>query len=107
MKRIHGLVAGLAVGLLFCACGAGDEGPISVGDPAASEDRASEQAEAAQSTSDLDADGQTAAVVVPTSCTTACTKVSTSNLTGSCCICNGVQKTFVRSVVNRNVYLCL
>lgn len=98
MKRIHGLLSGLAAGLLLCACGAGEAGDsdtIGAPAPTGDEDRASEQTESAQ----------TAAVVIP-SCTTACTKVSTSNLTGACCICNGVQKTFHRSVVNQNVYLC-
>ena len=106
MKRIQRLLTGLAASLLFCACGAGDEEAPSAGDPAASADRASEQAEQVQSSGDLDSDGQTAVVVVPP-CTTACTKVSSTNLTGTCCICNGVQRTFHKSAFNANVYLCM
>jgi hypothetical protein len=106
MKRIRGLLTGLAASLLFCACGAGDEESTHTGDsddiftPAPAEDGASDQAEAAQSGAGLDSDGQTAAVVL--ACTNACTAISTVNLTGVCC----VQRTFVRAVFNRNTYLC-
>jgi len=105
MKRIVGLLTGLAAGLLFCACGAGDEEATSVGGSEASEERASEQAEAAQSTDEDEADFQSGAQAL--SCANACTAYSTVSLVGVCCVCNGVQKTFVRSVFNRNTYLCM
>ena len=113
MKRIHGLLSGLAASLLLCACGAGDEEGTHAGDldavqapaPSGSEDRASEQPKAAQATADIGADRQTAVVVIP-NCTSACVVVSSSNLTGACCICNGAQKTFHRSAWSRTTYLC-
>jgi hypothetical protein len=40
------------------------------------------------------------------SCTAACTKVSTTNIAGSCCSCGGVNKTFKRSAFSTSVYLC-
>ena len=40
------------------------------------------------------------------SCDVACTKFSTSDLTGKCCSCNGVSKKYVRSAFNSTVYLC-
>jgi hypothetical protein len=105
MKRIHGLLTGLAASLLFCACGAGDEDAPSVGDPGASEDRTSEQAEAAQSSDGLDSDGQTADGTSG-SCRAACTAISSTNLTGDCCSCNGLTKTFHRSQITPKLYLC-
>jgi hypothetical protein len=39
-------------------------------------------------------------------CVSACTKMSVANITGTCCICNGKQKKFVRSPANANMYLC-
>jgi hypothetical protein len=103
MKRIHRLLTGLAASLLFCACGAGDEEVSSAADSL--EERASEQAEAAQSTADVDVEGQTAAVL-SSSCRNACTVFSSTNLTGTCCICGGAQGTYVRSAFSPNVYLC-
>jgi len=40
------------------------------------------------------------------SCTAACTKISTTNIAGSCCSCAGVTKTFVKSAFSSSVYLC-
>jgi hypothetical protein len=39
-------------------------------------------------------------------CAAACVKFSTTNIAGSCCSCNGVNKTFVRSSFNTSTYLC-
>jgi len=39
-------------------------------------------------------------------CAAACTKVSSSNLSGQCCACNGT-KAFTRSVWNANTYICM
>ena len=105
MKRIGGLLAGLAASLLFCACGAGDEEAASVGDSEACEERAIEPTEAAQSTGEVEVDLQTASQAL--GCFNQCTAVSTGSLVGVCCVCNGVQKTFVRAVFNRNTYLCM
>jgi hypothetical protein len=38
-------------------------------------------------------------------CTAACTKVSTTDLRGQCCACNGTKK-YARSAWNVNTYLC-
>lgn len=40
------------------------------------------------------------------SCDAACTKVTSSNVSGKCCSCNGSTKKFARSAFNANVYLC-
>jgi hypothetical protein len=40
------------------------------------------------------------------SCTAACTKVSSVDISGSCCSCNGRTATFVRSAWNTSTYLC-
>jgi hypothetical protein len=40
------------------------------------------------------------------SCSVACTKVSSSNLAGQCCSCNGASKAYSRSPWNANTYLC-
>jgi hypothetical protein len=39
------------------------------------------------------------------SCTAACTKMSSSNIAGSCCSCNGTKK-FARSAWSTTTYLC-
>jgi hypothetical protein len=104
MKRIQGLLTGLAVGLLFCACGAGDEETTSGDNPAASEDRASEQVESTEPTGDLDGYGQTQEAL---SCRNACTVVSNTNIAGQCCFCNGTQGTYRRAVFSAIVYLCM
>ena len=101
--RIHGLLPGLAASLLVYACGAGDEG-TPADDAAGVKDGASEQAEAVQSIGESDNDLQSGSQAL--GCQNVCTAVSTVDLTGVCCICQGVQKTFHRSVFNRNVYLC-
>jgi hypothetical protein len=40
------------------------------------------------------------------SCDAACTKYSTSHVTGKCCSCNGRTKKYVRSAFNTQMYLC-
>jgi hypothetical protein len=40
------------------------------------------------------------------SCTAACTKITTTNISGQCCACNNVNKAFKRSSFNVNTYLC-
>ena len=40
------------------------------------------------------------------SCDASCTKFSSSSIAGSCCNCGGVNKKFVRSTFNANMYLC-
>ncbi len=39
-------------------------------------------------------------------CTAACTKVSTTSVSGQCCTCGGINKTYQRSTFNGNTYLC-
>ena len=39
-------------------------------------------------------------------CLSVCTKVTTTNISGQCCSCGGVNKSFVRSTFNANTYLC-
>jgi len=39
-------------------------------------------------------------------CTAACTAISASSLAGTCCSCNGVNKTFVKSAWNASTFLC-
>ena len=39
-------------------------------------------------------------------CVSACTKVSATNIAGTCCICNGLAKTFARSPASPSIYLC-
>lgn len=39
-------------------------------------------------------------------CTTACTKVTTSSVAGQCCSCGGANKKFARATFNANTYLC-
>jgi hypothetical protein len=40
------------------------------------------------------------------SCDVACSKFSTSDLTGKCCSCNGATLKYARSAFNANTYLC-
>jgi hypothetical protein len=40
------------------------------------------------------------------SCAAACTKISLTNVSGECCSCGGVTKTFVRSTFSSVTYLC-
>jgi hypothetical protein len=40
------------------------------------------------------------------SCTAACTKVSTTNVAGQCCSCNGATKVFAKATWNASTYLC-
>jgi hypothetical protein len=40
------------------------------------------------------------------SCDVACTKFSTSDLSGQCCSCNGATMKFARSAFNASTYLC-
>jgi hypothetical protein len=41
------------------------------------------------------------------SCTAACVKVSSTNLTGDCCSCNGATHTYVRSIFSASFYICM
>jgi hypothetical protein len=38
-------------------------------------------------------------------CISACTRVSTTDITGSCCVCNGAAKKFARGPT-ASIYLC-
>ncbi len=40
------------------------------------------------------------------SCDAACTKFSTTDVSGRCCSCSGATKKYVRSTFNANTYLC-
>lgn len=40
------------------------------------------------------------------SCSASCTKISSSNLTGQCCVCNGATRTYVQSTFSTMVYMC-
>jgi hypothetical protein len=40
------------------------------------------------------------------SCTAACTKITTTNVAGACCSCNGATKKFVKSAWNASTFLC-
>ena len=40
------------------------------------------------------------------SCTAACTKITTSNVAGQCCSCNGGTKKFKKSAWNASTFLC-
>jgi hypothetical protein len=40
------------------------------------------------------------------SCTAACSQYSATSVTGTCCACNGVTKTFSRSPFSPDMYLC-
>jgi hypothetical protein len=40
------------------------------------------------------------------SCVAACTKITSTNISGQCCTCSGATKKFVRSTWNANTYLC-
>jgi hypothetical protein len=40
------------------------------------------------------------------SCAAACMKISSTDLTGQCCSCNGLSKTFKRSTFSTTTYLC-
>ena len=53
-------------------------------------------------TGGLNEDGTTGAGT----CLAVCTKVTTTNVSGQCCACGGVNKAFVRSTFNANTYLC-
>ena len=39
-------------------------------------------------------------------CTAACTKISTSNVAGQCCSCNGASKKYVKAAWSTTTYLC-
>jgi hypothetical protein len=40
------------------------------------------------------------------SCTAACTKITTTNVAGACCSCNGATKKFAKSAWNASTFLC-
>jgi hypothetical protein len=40
------------------------------------------------------------------SCTAACTKISSTDMTGACCSCNGASKKFVKSAWSTTTFLC-
>jgi hypothetical protein len=40
------------------------------------------------------------------SCAAACTKITTSNVAGQCCSCNGATKKFAKSAWNASTFLC-
>lgn len=40
------------------------------------------------------------------SCTSACTKISTSNIAGQCCSCGGANKKFVKASYSATTYIC-
>jgi hypothetical protein len=41
------------------------------------------------------------------SCTAACTKASSTDISGACCTCNGATHSFVRSAFSTTTYLCM
>jgi hypothetical protein len=41
------------------------------------------------------------------SCTAACVKVSSTNIAGDCCSCNGVTHSYVRSAFSSTLYICM
>jgi hypothetical protein len=41
------------------------------------------------------------------SCTAACTRMTTSNVAGQCCSCNGKTAKFAKTTWNPNTYLCM
>jgi hypothetical protein len=41
------------------------------------------------------------------SCTAACTLLSSTNITGNCCSCNGTIRSYVRSAFSITTYLCM
>lgn len=40
------------------------------------------------------------------SCSAACTQVSSSNISGDCCICNGSLREYSKAAFSQNIYLC-
>ena len=40
------------------------------------------------------------------SCISACTRFSSVDITGQCCVCNGATKLFARSTINSTLYMC-
>lgn len=50
----------------------------------------------------LNEDGTTSAG----SCSAACTKLSSADISGDCCVCNGVRRDYSRAAFSANVYLC-
>jgi len=40
-------------------------------------------------------------------CTAACVNISMDDLTGRCCSCSGVTRSYERSTFNANIYLCI
>ena len=40
------------------------------------------------------------------SCSAACTKISSTNIAGGCCTCNGATKKYVKATWSTNVYQC-
>jgi hypothetical protein len=40
-------------------------------------------------------------------CTAACLKMSSADVTGRCCSCNGQTRRYARSAFNVNAYLCM
>ncbi len=41
------------------------------------------------------------------SCSAACTKASSTNIAGDCCSCNGVTRTYVRSIWSSTFFICM
>jgi hypothetical protein len=113
MKESLTVFSALAV-FLICACGASTEDTTEVLDPT---DDVGVPDPAAVLESTTESQGEEPAALDTTTIrkatllllcpNNACFKVSSSDLTGQCCICNGATRHYVRSAWSLTTFLCL
>jgi hypothetical protein len=112
MKRSHGLFGSMAAVLLICACGAdpgentsevlNDREAVQVSDPELTSESVADDREG--ESSPVDPDLATGFAI--SSCFGGCLLVSTQDMTGVCCFCNGSFRTLHRSAWNYNTFIC-
>ena len=107
MNRSKSVSGWLAVCFLFAlGCGSGDDVASDDSSALTGGDGQSVEAEG-----DIGSAEQAITMPVETpgpagQCIAACNRISTTNITGVCCTCNGATKTFSRSPTITNLYLC-
>jgi len=102
------LVPGVVAVCLALAYGCASSDDMASDDEAVLED---DSADSAQLEGDFGSSEQALTMPVNTggssqSCISACTRFSSVDITGQCCVCNGATKLFARSTINSTLYMC-
>jgi len=115
MKRRLSMFSALAAVFLICACGGnGAEdtaevlngmGDVQAPDPEATLESAPDPRGEEPAALDVES-STTGSATFALSCSSACIKISSSNLTGQCCTCNGASKHYARSAWSYTTFLC-